>query len=122
LILPIDFLSTLVYHVCMKEIIYYQHTNGKILVIEWLKSLDKAILNRIANRLARIAEGNMGDCKPIVDSELSEFRFDFGKGYRIYFYEFSGIILLLGGDKSTQKKDIKKAEEYFEIWRTQNND
>ena len=57
---------------------------------------------------------HFGDCKPVGDG-IREMRINFAKGYRIYFKEKDGkiIILLIGGDKSTQDKDIKKAKE---IW------
>lgn len=107
----------------MKEIRFYQHINGKIPVVVWLKSLDKSIVRRIQDRLARIEEyGNFGDYK-MIDNEISELRFDFGSGYRIYYHETDDIIVLLlnAGDKKLQSKDIIKAREYLEIWR-QNND
>ena len=57
----------------------------------------------------------MGDCKPI-DQGVFELRLDFGPGYRIYFGEENQkiVVLLCGGDKSTQEKDIKKAIKYWE--------
>jgi putative addiction module killer protein len=60
------------------------------------------------------SDEHFGDCKPIGDG-IREIRINFAKGYRIYFKGKDGkmIILLLGGDKSTQDKDIKKAKE---IW------
>lgn len=106
----------------MKEIRYYQHTNGKEIVIEWLKGLDASIARRINKRLIRIEEyDNFGDCKKL-DDDISEIRFDFGSGYRIYYHEAGDIIVLLlnAGDKKFQSKDIEKAKEYLEIWR-QNN-
>lgn len=61
---------------------------------------------------------HFGDCKPVGDG-ISELRINFAKGYRVYFKEKDGkiIILLIGGDKSTQDKDIKKAKE---IWKKLN--
>jgi putative addiction module killer protein len=61
---------------------------------------------------------HFGDCKP-VGYGISELRINFAKGYRVYFKEKDGkiIILLIGGDKSTQDKDIKKAKE---IWKKLN--
>ena len=65
----------------------------------------------IARRLERMSHGNFGDVKSIGTS-LSELRITTGPGYRVYFTQKSGqiIILLVGGDKSTQAKDIAKAE------------
>jgi putative addiction module killer protein len=60
----------------------------------------------------RVSSGLLGDVKP-VDEGVSELRIDFGPGYRIYFVRRgkSLIILLCGGDKSTQARDIRKAKE-----------
>jgi len=58
--------------------------------------------------------GHFGDCKPISGG-VSELRFMFGSGYRVYFGEWDKkiVILLCGGDKSIQERDIKKAKEYW---------
>ena len=107
----------------MKQIIYYKHTNGKVPVVDWIKSLDLSTKKRIINRLARIAENdNFGDYKQI-DKDIRELRFKFGSGYRIYYSEFENtvIVLLNAGDKKLQNKDIEKAKEYLNIWR-KNND
>ena len=68
--------------------------------------------SRIADRIDRIKEGNLGDTKSI-GNEIFELRFHFGSGYRIYFIkQYNTIIILLcGGNKKTQDKDIKKAKE-----------
>ena len=107
----------------MKEILFYRHTNNKIPVLEWLKTLDKPFRTRIQDRLTRIEQDdNFGDYKKI-DNELSELRFNFGSGYRIYYTEINNIVVLLlnAGDKKLQSNDILKAKEYFTIWR-QNNE
>lgn len=59
-------------------------------------------------------EEHFGDCKPVGDG-ISELKINYAKGYRIYFKEKNGkiIVLLIGGDKSTQQKDIEKAKD---IW------
>ena len=95
--------------------------NGKAPVIEWLNSLDSTVRKRINQRILRLEDGNFGDCKKISD-DISELRFKFGKGYRIYFTETNGKIILLinGGDKSDQSNDIKKAKEYLNQWRLNN--
>ena len=114
---------TLVYHADMKELKYYKHVNGKAPVIEWLKGLDVSISRRINGRLTRIAEDdNFGDFKKL-DDKISELRFNFGSGYRIYYSEVGDVIVLLlnAGDKKLQSRDIEKAREYLEIWR-QNNE
>ena len=105
-----------------KKIEYLKLENGKSPIVNWLNSLDKSIYLRIIKRLIRIEEGNYGDCKKLVDNELFEIRFDFGKGYRIYYVELDEIILLLvnGGDKSTQTRDIQNAQNLLNKWRLEN--
>lgn len=72
----------------------------------------------IASRLDRLAFGNAGDVKP-VGAGISELRIDYGPGYRIYFLKRGNtlVILLCGGGKSTQEKDIKLAKRLAEDWR-----
>ena len=96
------------------EILSYRAQDGKEPFIEWLFSLrDKMIRHRIEARIDRIRHGNYGDHKRFHG--ILELRLDFGKGYRIYCGEDGNklIILLIGGDKSSQDKDIKEAIEYW---------
>ncbi|MBK5274893.1 MAG: type II toxin-antitoxin system RelE/ParE family toxin [Desulfuromonadales bacterium] len=67
---------------------------------------------QIALRLDRATKGNFGDCEP-VGGGVSEMRIHYGPGYRVYFTRRDTVIylLLLGGDKSTQRRDIKRAME-----------
>ena len=67
---------------------------------------------RITVRIRRLSLGNLGDVKP-VGSGVSEMRIDYGPGYRVYFVQRGPmlIILLAGGDKRTQERDVKKALE-----------
>jgi len=77
----------------------------------WLASLrDRDARQRIAARLRRIGLGNLGDAKP-AGGPVSELRIDYGPGYRLYFTRrgLEVIVLLIGGDKSSQSKDIKRA-------------
>lgn len=83
---------------------------------KWLASLkDKRAKAKILIRLKRARQGNLGDIQP-VGSGVSEMRIHTGKGYRAYFVEIEGqvILLLCGGSKPTQKKDIKTAKEMAE--------
>ena len=92
--------------------------NGKTPFIDWIVSLDKITKSRVQSRLTRLLENNFGDHKKI-DNEISELRLKFGSGYRIYYTEIDNVIVLLinGGDKSTQSKDIQKAKEILQEWR-----
>lgn len=97
-----------------KEVLVYRTPEGKEPFVDWLFSLrDKILRHRIEARIDRIRHGNYGDHKRFQG--IMEIRLDFGKGYRIYCGEDGGklVILLIGGDKSSQEKDIKKAVEYW---------
>jgi putative addiction module killer protein len=77
----------------------------------WFDRLkDRKAKARIQVRIDRAEEGNFGDCQP-VGSGVSEMRIHHGAGYRVYFKKFGRewVILLAGGDKSTQQADIKAA-------------
>jgi putative addiction module killer protein len=79
----------------------------------WLASQkDREARARINDRLVRLAQGNLGDTKSVGDG-VQELRLHFGPGYRIYFIWKGGalIILLHGGDKSSQTRDIAKAKQ-----------
>jgi len=71
---------------------------------------DKQAVRRIQTRIDRAEEGNFGDCEPVGEG-VSEMRIHYGPGYRVYFAQrgLEIVILLAGGDKSTQSKDIKTA-------------
>ena len=79
----------------------------------WLKALrDAQAKARIAARVRRLAFGNPGDVKP-VGGGISELRIPYGPGYRVYFVQRGSvlIVLLCGGDKKTQKRDIETAKQ-----------
>jgi putative addiction module killer protein len=80
---------------------------------KWFGALkDRRAKDRIAQRIVRIQAGLVGDVKP-VGAGVSELRVDYGPGYRIYFCrrgEEDVILLLCGGDKSTQESDIREAK------------
>ena len=81
--------------------------------VSWFKRLrNREARARILARIRRLSLGNPGDVKPAGEG-ISEMRIDFGPGYRIYFIQQGEtvVILLAGGDKRTQKQDIKKAKE-----------
>jgi len=77
----------------------------------WLDTLkDRQAVLRIQMRIDRAEQGNFGDVKPVAEG-VSEMRIDFGPGYRVYFTQrgLEIVILLAGGSKATQAKDIKTA-------------
>ncbi|MGJ4932127.1 type II toxin-antitoxin system RelE/ParE family toxin [Bradyrhizobium sp. HKCCYLS2038] len=79
----------------------------------WLAGLsDQRARLQIVRRISRVAAGNFGDAKS-VGGQVSELRIDYGPGYRIYFTRRGKtiVILLCGGDKRTQDKDIRKAQD-----------
>ena len=82
----------------------------------WLAALrDAQAKARILNRMRRLAAGNPGDVKP-VGAGISEMRIDHGPGYRVYFVQRGAVlvILLCGGDKRTQDRDIARAKALAE--------
>ena len=93
------------------------HCKYKILqtqqFVKWFRALrDEVAKPAIIRRIERLADGNPGDTKNIGNN-LFELRFDIGKGYRVYFTykDLTIIILLLGGNKSSQETDVKKAKK-----------
>ena len=79
--------------------------------VAWLDELkDKRAQVRIAARLRQVESGNLGDWQPI-EGEVSELRVNYGPGYRLYFARRGRIIVVIlnAGDKSTQKRDIRRA-------------
>lgn len=77
----------------------------------WLAALkDRKGRARIVARIRSAERGNFGDCEPVGDG-VSEMRIHFGPGYRVYFTRRGQVVylLLLGGDKSSQKRDIRRA-------------
>jgi putative addiction module killer protein len=79
----------------------------------WLSGLtDRAARTRITSRIDRLSWGNAGDVKAVGEG-VSEMRIDTGPGYRVYYKQIGKriIVILCGGDKSSQDKDIKKAKQ-----------
>ncbi len=86
---------------------------------KWLARLrDKKAVEKVFARLARMEYGNLGDVKPVGEG-VSETRIHYGAGYRLYFVQRGNEVILMlgGGDKSTQSRDIKKAKLLAKIWR-----
>lgn len=99
------------------EVITYITSTGKDPFTEWLEDLEADARLIIKARVARVMVGNFGDCKLLKDgSGIWELRIDYGPGYRVYFGKKGTVIviLLLGGDKSDQNRDIAKAKRYWQ--------
>ena len=102
-----------------REIVEYVDLNGRAPFRQWLETLrDLRAKARIDARLLRVRLGNLGDAKSVGEG-VHELRVDYGPGYRVYF-GLDGpriVILLLGGEKTGQKADIKRAKGYWAIYR-----
>lgn len=84
----------------------------------WLSGLtDKIARARILNRIERLQRGNPGDVEPVGEG-VSEMRLHFGPGYRVYFIKRGDrfILLLAGGDKATQDRDIIRAKRLAAVY------
>src|SRR5580692_2917558 len=94
--------------------------NGGSPYLEWEHDLDESARAAARIRINRIRLGNFGDCKPIKGAtQLFELRIHFGPGYRIDFGKMKDtvVIILCGGDKGSQKRDIKKAKDYWQLYK-----
>lgn len=99
-----------------KTVIVYRDRDGNEPFTAWLNRLrDPTTRRRILQRLLRVESGHYGDYKPVGDG-VHEFRFFFGAGYRVYFGEDGDklVILLCGGDKDSQSRDIQQAQRYWQ--------
>ena len=86
---------------------------------EWLRNLkDREGRMRIHAKLDRVGLGNLGDVRPIGHG-LSELRIHYGPGYRLYYMqpETNTLVMLYGGDKSSQNRDIEQARQIAKNWK-----
>ncbi|AFZ51433.1 type II toxin-antitoxin system RelE/ParE family toxin [Dactylococcopsis salina] len=107
-----------------KTILTYVRANGSIPFNEWLNSLkDRKTRAIIRARINRVRLGNLGDCKSVGEG-VTELRIRFGAGYRVYFGQEGDtiIILLSGGDKSSQDQDIEQAKQYWKDYKRRGNE
>jgi len=98
------------------EIIHYLRPNGKDPYQDWLNNItDQKARVTIDRRIERVTNGNFGDHK-FCDQGVWELRIDTGPGYRVYYAQQRNqiVILLAGGTKKSQQKDIETAIEYLE--------
>lgn len=103
----------------LKEIVAFRAKGGQVPFEEWLDDLgDKQAVARVLARLARVRQGNLGDCKPVGEG-VSELRVNCGPGYRVYFGQKGQtlVVLLCGGDKRTQDRDIRLAKQYWQEYK-----
>jgi putative addiction module killer protein len=99
-----------------KEVVAFRARDGRVPFEEWLDGLkDQRAVARVLARLARVRLGNLGDCKPVGEG-VSELRVDYGPGYRVYFGQKGStlVVLLCGGDKRTQDRDIRLAKQFWQ--------
>jgi putative addiction module killer protein len=102
-----------------KELRVYVTEQGRAPFSEWLASLDDARARaKIRVRLDRVRLGNFGDCHGVGEG-VQELRIDYGPGYRVYFGQvaLTIVLLLCGGEKSAQTKDIEVAKQYWSDYR-----
>ncbi|MBD2598508.1 addiction module killer protein [Nostoc sp. MBR 210] len=103
-----------------RQIQRYITPDGKIPFDEWFNSLrDSKAQIKINKRLNRVSLGNLGNYRSVGEG-VCEFKIDYGPGYRIYFGQIGNtiVILLCGGDKSSQDQDISQAIEYWKNYRS----
>ena len=102
-----------------KQVESYVRSDGTCPFDAWIDSLrDRRARAIIRIRIGRVRLGNLGNCES-VGSGVLELKIDYGPGYRVYFGQVATklVVLLCGGDKSSQGKDIRKATEYWEDYK-----
>ena len=101
------------------ELRIYTDTLARQPLTQWLDNLkDVRARAQIRARLARVAAGNFGDCKPLRDG-VQELKIDYGPGYRVYLSKQGPVLVLLlcGSDKGDQDRAIKQAIDYLNDWK-----
>ncbi len=103
----------------MIEVRHYIDRAGKDVFDEWFSGLpDVRAQAKVATRINRLAAGNFGDCKPLR-AGVWELRIDYGPGYRVYYgmRDRARVLLLCGGDKRRQSRDISRALEFWKDYK-----
>jgi putative addiction module killer protein len=101
--------------VTSKEIVAFRARDGEVPFENWLDELnDRRAVARVLARLARVRQGGLGDYKSVGEG-VCELRVDYGPGYRVYFGQKGRtlVVLLCGGDKRSQDRDIRLAKQYW---------
>lgn len=98
-----------------KKVIYYVTKQGSSPFEDWLKKLDKLAQAIVVRLIQRVATGGAKKAIKSLKDGIYEIKIIHGPGYRVYFGQDGNeiIILLVGGDKKTQSRDIEKAKEYW---------
>jgi putative addiction module killer protein len=102
----------------MLEIRYYVAPGGAQPFAEWFADLEPVARAKVTRAVARMEQGNLSNVKPVGEGVL-EFRIDYGPGYRIYFGRDGStlVILLSGGSKKRQQRDIDAAKDYWQHYK-----
>lgn len=102
----------------MLEIRYYVAADGRQPFAEWFADLEPVMRARIVRAVARMEQGNLSNAKPVGGGVL-EYRIDFGPGYRVYFGRDGEtlVILLTGGSKKRQQRDIEAAAAFWQDYK-----
>jgi putative addiction module killer protein len=106
-----------------KSVLAYRTRDGRLPFDNWLRELrDTNAVARILARIGRVRRGILGGCKSAGEG-VSELRVDYGPGYRVYFGQQGEtlVVLLCGGDKRTQERDIRQARLYWSDYQQREN-
>jgi putative addiction module killer protein len=107
-----------------KQVDIYLNTDGKSPYLAWINGLaDLKGRAKVRERIARLRLGNMGDCEPVGEG-VSELRIHYGPEYRVYFGQDGNriVVLILGGSKKSQKKDIRAAKSLWKDYKERENE
>jgi len=102
----------------MLEIRYYVAADGSPPFAEWFADVEPVARAKVARAITRMEQGNLSNVKPVSEGVL-EYRLDFGPGYRVYFGRDGDVlvILLTGGTKKRQQRDIEDAQTYWQDYK-----
>jgi len=102
----------------MLEVRYYVTDDGRSPYADWFASLDAVARAKVAAAIVRIGQGNLSNVKPIGGGVL-EYKINFGPGYRVYLGRDGNVlvILLAGGTKKRQQRDIEAAMEFWRAYK-----
>ncbi len=106
----------------MPDLVQYETEEGGCPFADWFDDLDVQAALKVRTALARMEAGNPGDVKPVGEG-VSERRIDFGPGYRVYFGQDGQqlVVLLVGGTKKRQQRDIDQAKAFWADYKARKN-